>query len=529
MPTRLAFLRAILCAILPTIACAPLAAQTPGIGQNGVYNAASHIAPTLAGGALAPGALVVIEGVRLGSSKSSTSASLLKDGARIPLETVAVQASRLEVLIPSSAPVGPASLVVTVNGESSLPFPVDMAPSNPGIFSRNGLGWGSGPSPARPSQIVRLRVTGLGNVRQPDVMVGNQVVRAENVRPTAQPGEEEISFRLPAHVAEGCNVPVALRITPLRVSNVVTLAVSNAIGIRPGNCERGPIPAITLNQRIGILILSRTRVKSRTAGPDPIYDEALGVFVALNEESKPSPLMLLPPAGTCTAYTSSFQSTTVMPNSFSSAFIAELGGIGLDAGPNLAISRNAPSRNAPPDTMPRNPNAPGFYTRLGNSDRHSGPRAARLLLPFLDPGEYMLHGTGGKDVGPFSIRLPGPEPFEWTDRDRTGTVTRSHGLTVHWRGVAPDRLVVILATNVDQISTAIGTSLCTARADAGRFTIPASLLANLPPSRDIPGIPYDRVLVASLPAKTASSIPAAGLNGGEVFSVFADSRIVEFK
>ncbi|HXJ40496.1 MAG TPA: hypothetical protein VNH18_14540, partial [Bryobacteraceae bacterium] len=89
--------------------------------------------------------------------------------------------------------------------------------------------------------------------------------------------------------------------------------------------------------------------------------------------------------------------------------------------------------------------------------------------------------------------------------------------------------VVILATNVDQITTAIGATVCTARAAAGQFTIPAALMANLPPSRDIPGIPYDRVLVASLPAKTAPAIRAAGLNGGEVFSLFADSRIVEFQ
>jgi len=504
-----------------------LGAQSPGIGQNGVFNAASHIAPSLAGGPLAPGALVTIEGVRLGSSKQSTSAALLKDGVRIPLETIAVRSAQLDVLIPASAPIGQASLVVTVNGETSNPFSVELASSNPGIFSRNGLGWGAGrvenrdspnsaANPARPGQIARLHVTGLGNATHTAVIVGNQSVRGEIARPTAQPGEQEISFRIPAGVSQGCNVPVSLRITPLRVSNVVTMA------IRAGNgaCEPGPIPPVTFNQRVAIVILSRTRIKSRSGGVDPIYDEALGAFVALNEESKPSPLMLLPPAGTCTAYTSSFQSTTVMPNSFSSAFIAELGGIGLDAGPNLAVG---------PDTMPRNPNAPGFYTRLGNNDRHSGPRTARILLPFLDPGEYMLQGTGGKDVGPFAIRLPGPQPFEWTDRDRTNTVTRSQGLSVHWKGVAVNRLVVILATNVDQISTAIGTALCTARADAGQFAIPASMLANLPPSKNIPGIPYDRVMVASLPAKTASPITTGGLNGGAVFSVFADSRIVEFK
>lgn len=515
----------LLCAI-------PLGAQTPGIGQNGVFNAASHIAPTLAGGALAPGALVTIQGVRLGSSRSTTSVSFHKGAVSIPMETLSVHNAQVDALLPMAAPIGGASLVVTVNGEASLPFPVEVVPSNPGIFSRNGLGWGagrienadasqnSGSNPTRPGQRARIRVTGLGKATQAELMVGNQAVRGEIARSTAQPGEYEIAFPIPGNVAQGCNVPVYLRLGPSRASNVVTMAIRSGIG----PCDPGPIPTLTLNQKVGIVILSRTRIKSRSADPDPIYDEAMGAFVALNEDSKPSPLMLLPPAGTCTAYTSSFQSVTMTPNSFSSAFIAELGGAGLDAGRNLALSRNSP-----PDMMPRNPNAPGFYTRLGNSDRHSGPRTARVLLPFLDPGEYRLEGAGGKDVGPFSVRIPGPVPFEWTDRDRTSTIVRDRGFTVHWRGVAADRLIVILATNVDQISTAIGTCLCTAKADAGQFTIPAAMLANLPASKDIPGIPYDRVLVASLPVKTAPSLQATGLNGGEVFSVFADSRIVQFR
>jgi uncharacterized protein (TIGR03437 family) len=512
-----------------------LSAQPPAIGQNGVFNSASQIAPTLAGGAIARGALFTIHGVRLGSPGHATTVSIGHGKTSTPARIIATRAAQIDALMPLSAPLGPATLIVTRNGEASAPFPIEVVASNPGLFSRSGRGWGPGrienidsrgarsanstANPARPGQRVSLAATGLGGAREITVIIGNRAARASLSRKAAKPGEEELSFRTPAETPEGCYVPVYLRLSSTRASNVVTLSIRSG----SGPCEPGPIPILTA-KRIGVAILSRTRIRSRSedAGASS-YDEALVTFTALNNGPGLSPLALLPPPGTCTAYTSSFQTATALPNSFSSAFIAELGGTGLDAGSSLTVSRAEISE------LLRNPNAPGFYARLGNSDRHTGPRRARILLPFLDPGDYTLSGPGGKDVGPFAIGIPGPAPFEWSDSDQIAVVDRSRPLPIHWRGAAADRLIIMLATNVDQITTAIGTCLCAARAGAGQFTIPPALLANLPVSRDMPGIPYDRLFVASLPAKTAPPMKAPGLEGGAVFNLFANGRIVEYR
>src|SRR5207245_2900972 len=114
-------------------------------------------------------------------------------------------------------------------------------------------------------------------------------------------------LRVPADAAEGCYVPVYLQVTPSRASNVVTMAIST----RPGPCVPTTFPRMQGQGKVGIAILSRTRIKSRSSDIVPIYDEALVSFVAASPQSKSYPLMLLPPPGTCTAFTSSFQSETI--------------------------------------------------------------------------------------------------------------------------------------------------------------------------------------------------------------------------
>ena len=73
------------CAAILCSTAAILSAQTaapPGIGQNGVVNAASRIPPTLTGGDLARGARITISGVRLGSAGHTIVTLLCDSGAR---------------------------------------------------------------------------------------------------------------------------------------------------------------------------------------------------------------------------------------------------------------------------------------------------------------------------------------------------------------------------------------------------------------------------------------------------------------
>jgi hypothetical protein len=292
-----------------------------------------------------------------------------------------------------------------------------------------------------------------------------------------------------------------------------------------GPCAVAAVPLLDTN-RIGVAVISRTRTKPRSANAsenaDFIDDQAAVTFASKDDRPVLSPLLLLPPAGTCTAYTSSFQSDAALPNSISGALISMLSGRGLDAGPQLTLG--SAGRNRP---VYRVNGVQGYY--LGNLGQ-AGPGASRRAPPlFLDPGEFTLKGPGGQDIGSFEARISSSLPFEWIDRDSIEVIDRSHPLMVHWRDAASRRLIVILASNVDQLSTAIGTCLCVADSRAGEFAIPAAVLANLPASRDLPGIPYEQLYLSSLPAGPAPPMRATGLKSSAVISLYTIGRFVQYR
>ena len=500
----------------------------PGIAQNGVVNLASRIPPTLAGGAIAPGALFSIYGIRMGAA-DRTAVTFSQGPSSTRVQIVSVFPRRIEALMPRSTPLGSGSLVVTVDGKPSKAFPVNVVASNPGIFSRNGEGWGEGrienidasgsrsanssSNPARPGARVAFVTTGLGNAKGVSLMVGERPAKATSPRPTAKPGEEELTFRIPEEAPEGCLVPLYVRETPTRASNVVTMAIRS----RPGPCEPGPLP-MAPPERAGVVILSRTRMRAiREGAPESIADDARIAFIAAADRSAPLPIEL-PSPGTCVAYTSSYQTNSNLSNSLVSLVRVE--GRGLDAGAKLVLSRADQARS-----ISRNWEGQGMYrSHLGTRGYDPHRKDPRL---FLEPGEFTLRGTGGKEVGPFAASFSVPPPFEWIDRDQTRVVDRTRGVTVHWKNGRPDQLMVILARNIDQLTTALGTCICTAFGPAGQFTIPASLLANVPATQDLAGIPYEELVVGSF--STRPGIKASGLTGGFGVYIYAVGRFVEYR
>lgn len=515
---------AAICA-LSLLSAALFAQAPPWIAQNGVVNSASRIPATLAGGAIARGALFTIYGVRLGAS-GHTQVTVSAGGKSANARVLSAGAERIDALMPPAAPLGAALLVVTVGAQASSPFSMEVVEANPGLFSRNGEGWGPGrienlsaggaksenstSHPARPGQRVAVYTTGMGNSRGVRVVVGGRPVRA--VRTGNVQGEERIEFQIPAGVPEGCYVPVYLLVSPVRASNAVTMTIHSG----PGPCTPDVVPLDA--GRTAVAVLARIRMKARYADVDTIDDEAVAV-AAKNDQPVLAPLLLLPPPGSCTAYTSSLQADTALPNSIPAALLVLLRGRGLDAGPQFNLTRAGESR-----AIRRDNNVAGYYhARLGQAGAGASRRAPPL---FLDPGELTLTGSGGKDVGGFNVRVPAPVPFEWTDRDSLTVIDRRRPLVLHWRPIPAGR-IMILATNVDQITTAMGMCLCVAEGGAGRFTVPPAVLANVPLSRDIPGVPFDQLFVSSL--VTGPSFQAAGVNAGAVASLYTIGRFVEYR
>jgi uncharacterized protein (TIGR03437 family) len=505
------------------LCCSPLSLLAqPGIGQNGVVNRASQIPTTLAGGSIARGAAFTIHGVRFGSAAV---VSLHSGNAVAPVRVLTVQKERIEAIMPEAAPLGKATLVVTAGGAASKPFSMEVAASNPGIFSQNKSGWGPGQienidplgkrtinstaNPSTPGLRVAMNITGLGKGTPAVVVVGNRTVNAGVARPAAQPGEQEISFAIPPDAPLGCYVPVYLQASPTRASNVVTMTIqagASSGASRSAKCDSGPIPLLEA-QRIGMVLVTETNMHEYGSFTTSGY--LLASFAVRDAGSSLSPILLLPPPGTCTAHTSTLQTAGSLPTTVGALLFGELGTEGLEAGPQLAVGRDGRRRMIPWDR-----DAVGYYH-------------AKLPQRFFRPGKFNLFGPGGLDVGAFRVPVEAPAPFEWTDRDRTDLVARSRGVTLHWRGQPSGRWTILLAANVDQITTAVGTCLCTAPLNATHFEIPAALLANIPTSYDAPGSPYDQMFVASLPAK-ASPIPAKGIGAGALVTIYANGRAVQY-
>jgi hypothetical protein len=255
-------------------------------------------------------------------------------------------------------------------------------------------------------------------------------------------------------------------------------------------------------------------------GGNFVQDEGAAAFASKGDAPVLSPLLLLPPVGTCTAQTTSLNNDRPLPSSIPEALMAVLTGPGMNAGSQLTVRGSGGSRG-----IVRINHANGYYrSQLGEAGPHADRRAPKL---FLEPGEFTLASPGGKEIGAFEAKFAIHDSFEWTDS--SSIIDRANGTTVHWRNASPDHLMVMMGNNVDQESTAVGTVVCVAPASRGEFTIPPQLLANIPLSKDVPGVRYDQLYLSSMSAKPSATIHATGLQNGSVISLYTMVRSVDYR
>ena len=500
------------------LTAAALWAQPPAIRTGGVVNAASRTPSVLPGGPIARGALFDIAGIRLGTSAQTTSVTVSARAASVRVPLLAVSPQRIEGRLPAAAPLGDVSLTVTVDGVPSTPYALKVVSAGFGIFSRNQEGWGPGRvdnqasdgsrsanslrHSAWPGQSVVLSGTGLGASR-PEVWVGLQRATVVAVRRGTAGDGDEIAFRLPPDSPAGCYVPLQVRQPHAVPSNTVTVSI-HAGG---GPCEPPPIlPVATWSGRTaGLVVISRT-----VRAADSTTDEGMAVF-AMHEDQDPvlSQVWLIPPLGTCTAYTGATADGSQPSFSPGDGLLSSAHVTGRDAGPRLTVARGHVRLPISPL-----PGAPGIYKRL------FGERPGRGGPLFLEPGELVIAGPGGADVGPFALSVPAPAPFVWENRDSMGTVDRRLGATLRWRPPSQEGVMLIGVTSVDPSAAAWGACYCAAAGASGTVTIPPPILANLPASQGGPTVPAPSLWLAYLPLRNQQPLHARGLDNGLAVSVF---------
>src|SRR5436305_14501483 len=96
-----------------------LPAQPPAIAQEGIRNLASQMPPSLPGGALSPGGLFSVRGLRLGGA--TTRILFRQGGAEREAHTIVAQAEYLEARVPIELARGESEIRVVRDGEASRP------------------------------------------------------------------------------------------------------------------------------------------------------------------------------------------------------------------------------------------------------------------------------------------------------------------------------------------------------------------------------------------------------------------------
>lgn len=503
-------------------------AQPPAIGQNGVVNSASQIPPTLGGGALALGARFHIQGVRLTGSEP-TSVTLSRGANSVNAQILSSTPLAIEAIVPRNAPLGLVDIRVRRGSETSAPFAVSILRANPGLYSRNGSGWGPGRAqdlrpnrrdntvndPARPSEPIAILATGTGGVT-PDIFVGSKPAKVLRIEPSSELGEEVIVVEIPRTAPEGCFVPVYARERePDAVpSNIITVSIRR----EKGGCRMPPeFPVPVFDSRTtGMIVISRASGFSQNGRGKWTSDDAVAAFVKRDATPPNAPLLLTPPVGTCTVYTGSSQSSFEMPVTISDGLLADLGGQGLDVGPALNLDNGQAMR-----VVPSTPGAPGFYRApLGTSESRRRPL-------FLNPGSVSLTSAGGRNASPFDLKLKVAPAFTWTNRDAIVEVDRRRPLTLTWTSESPSEVKLILAMNVDQLTTARAMCYCLANGAAGKFTIQPDFLANFPMSGDIPGEPLNQLMIAAPTLHAPVTLP--GIDRLQAMTMFASVSIVRYR
>lgn len=264
----------------------------PFVSENGVTNVAGS-AP--GANALSVGTIADIAGTNLNDGSSNALPMFGSDGKLlttfggasvtfngIPAPLLSSFPTRLTVQVPEGlAPAGSAAVQVTVNGQTSEPRTVPIAPSSPGIFTLTQDGAGQGvvlisdtaffaaPPNSIPGALARavnqeefitIYAVGLGEVsnppgtgspasdnplsttfQMPEVTIGG--VPATNVSFSGLVpgfvGLFKVRVQVPAGAPPGDAVPLLLTIGGVQ-SNTVTIAVGSA---PPSSSD--PVPAIT--------------------------------------------------------------------------------------------------------------------------------------------------------------------------------------------------------------------------------------------------------------------------------------------
>jgi hypothetical protein len=352
-------------------------------------------------------------------------------------------------------------------------------------------------SPAKPGQTLIAYGTGLGgyaagdNTASPaydfsktltiNAVVGGISIPVLYAGLAGFPGEDQINFTLPSNVQTGCAVPLQISVNGI-------LSAATTISIAPdANANACVQPGYTTAQlqkfdnggTFTVGGFSITQFTETVEGQTVKFDSIGGAFSQISGFQLGAAAALNPTVGTQSGsclvipFTTAGTSTTGV-SAGGKVTSLDAGTVTINGPSGSSLTYQALTEDATYDYSYTS------YEGLGISL----PGSASFSLV---AGTYTLSGNGGKDVGTFSTSLTLGSPLIITG-GLPSTVTRGAGLPLSWTGGNSSDIVEIVG--LSETTTGTGTNavtsgaefICTTTAGKGTFTVPASILTQLPAS-----------------------------------------------
>jgi uncharacterized protein (TIGR03437 family) len=454
-------------------------------------------------------------------------------------------------------------------------YSVRSSGSGPGVITGVDFGQKMPALPAKPGDVVIAWATGLGPIDQDDsvlpttfkqfanteVFVGDRAARVISAnRSGCCSGLDQIAFEVPDG-PQSCFVPVSIR-TPGGSSNFVTLPVSGSGGpcsnpapeftqsllnkaaggqsISLGLIGIGPVPVLRgAGFRFSGGFAERLSKILHVKVPDADVDRLLKAYRTRNMASVRKIVAQYAPGF-------KFSSGSARKLLRAAADFEQQQGAGAGFGAASGIATLAPdyaSNFSAPGTctilnqdLSKDPAASIRVLDAGNTltvDGPLGPRSLNRMVKGLYqavlgagtspsstiPGLYTVSGTGGADIGPFSVSLNVAAPLTWTNKAATNSVDRSQALTLTWSG-GPATGHVLIGGGTQSSETA-EVFICSEETQKGSFTIPQFVLSALPDA------PRGTLFIAPHPLDNPVTIP--GLDVAFIADAGSDSQTVTFR
>jgi uncharacterized protein (TIGR03437 family) len=420
-------------------------------------------------------------------------------------------------ILPSTVAPGNYNVTVT-NGTASAPFQTTVLQRKFALFTQDssgsglasvqnyisqtqvdlnsfttGTGKGTTISPAKPAQYLIAWGTGMGplvggdNTASPaydfstngvkvQAIVGGVTIPVLYAGRAGYAGEDQINFQLPTNVPTGCTVSFQISVNG-QLSNPTFIAIapdaSSTACVQPGfttsqlqQYDNG------LSRTLGYFALTQFAESVPQIGNVKL-DLASGAF------TRYTGYQLAGLTQSQSQFTSSGSCFVYHAQSSSQAGLTPTSPGGLDAG---TVTLNGPSgsgiTNQP---FTEDPNTFLYSLNLGTE----GFQLPGSLNATLVAGTYAVAGAGGKDVGSFNAQITLGTPLTLSP-GLPSSVNRSAGLTLNWTGGNPSDLVEIVGSSSTTTGTGASaiydtwTFICTTNAGAQTFTVPSSILLQLP-------------------------------------------------